>query len=211
VSLRNIAMTGLQTEIGAPGSLNGTGRFQKVPVRLFGRFMLESRQEYPCQTASMSPADVVLFAPVKPAFGERVVLYLNDLGRFVGVSDHQSETGFSLKFDLAVEKRDRVADRLIWFANREALRLADNRRHERFVPLMQRALLKLSDEREIIVKILDLSISGVAVATATRPPIGARVVIGSTPAVITRHFAEGFGAEFERQFAPGAINESTRL
>jgi hypothetical protein len=204
-------MTGLQTEIGAPGPSNGTERFQRVPVRLFGRFMRESRQEYPCQTTSMSPADVVLFAPVKPAFGEKVVLYLDDLGRFVGVSVHQSETGFSLKFDLAVEKRDRVADRLIWYANREALRLADNRRHERFVPLMQRALMKLSDEREIIVKILDLSISGIAIASAAQPPLGARVVIGSTPAVITRHFPEGFGAEFERQFAPGQINESTRL
>lgn len=116
-----------------------------------------------------------------------------------------------MKFDLAVEKRDRVADKLIWFANRESLRLSDKRRHERIAPLMQRALMKLRDEREIFVKILDLSISGVAVATATRPPIGARVVIGSTPAVITRHFPEGFGAEFERQFAPGEINESTRL
>lgn len=87
-------MTGLQTEIHAPGSSNGIERFQTVPVRLFGRFMVESREEYPCQTTSMSPADVVLFAPMKPAFGEKVVLYLDDPGRFVGVSVHQSETVF---------------------------------------------------------------------------------------------------------------------
>ncbi len=30
-------------------------RFQRVPVTLRGRYMLESRLEYPCQTIEMSP------------------------------------------------------------------------------------------------------------------------------------------------------------
>lgn len=174
--------------------------------------MRESREEYPCQTASMSPGEVVLVAPVNARFGEKVILYLDDLGRFVGVSSvHQADAGFSLKFDLPAARREKLADKLIWFANRDALRLSDKRRHERFTPLMQRALMTRNGERESLVKILDLSISGVAVASVSRPQIGARVVIGSTPAIVTRHFPEGFGAEFERHFAVGEIDESTRL
>lgn len=204
-------MAGRKTDIAASLPQDLSSRFQSVPVRLFGRFMLESRQEYPCQTASMSPGKVVLVAPVNARFGEKVILYIDDLGRFVGISVHQSETGFSLTFDLPAEKREKIADKLVWFANRDALRLSDKRRHERFTPLMQRALMTRHGEREILVRILDLSISGVAVATARRPPMGAQVMIGSTPSIVTRHFSEGFGAEFERHFAPGEIDESTRL
>ncbi len=200
-----------KTENARPGFEELRRRFQSVPVRLHGRFMLESRQEYPCQTEAMSPAEIVLFSPTTAMIGERVILYLDDIGRFAGVCFHRTETGFSLKIALPDEKRAQLADKLIWFANRDALRMSDNRRHERITPLMQRAVMRLPEGREVIVRILDLSISGVGVASATRPPVGERIVLGSRPAVVTRHFPEGFGAEFERQFAIGEVDESTRL
>jgi hypothetical protein len=200
-----------KTENERPGFEELRRRFQSVPVHLSGRFMLESRQEYPCQTEAMSPFEIVLFSPATAMIGERVILYLDEVGRFAGVCFSRTETGFSLKIDLPDEKREQLADKLIWFANRDALRMSDNRRHERIIPLMQRAIMRLPEGREVIVRILDLSISGVGVASSTRPPVGEHIVIGSRPAVVTRHFPEGFGAEFERQFAVGELDESTRL
>ena len=35
-------------------------RFQRVKVNLLGRFMLEDRHEYPCQTADISPGSAAL-------------------------------------------------------------------------------------------------------------------------------------------------------
>ena len=178
---------------------------------LFGRYMLESRREYPCQTLEMSPGDMLLFAPVKARVGEKVVVYLDELGRFAGTAVRQSESGFAISMNLPPMKRDKLADQLTWFANRHAFALPEDRRHERIVPLMQRAMLRLPNGQEIIVKIRDISLSGVGVETETKPPMGSRIVVGSTPATIVRHFEGGVAGEFERPFVAGEIDESTRL
>jgi hypothetical protein len=186
-------------------------RFQRVPVTLFGRYMLESRREYPCQTIEMSPGDMSVFAPVKAQIGEKVVVYLDEIGRFAGVAVRLTESGFVMSMNLPPMKRDKLADQLTWFANRHAISLPEDRRHERIVPLMQRTLLRLPDGQEIIAKIRDLSLSGVGVETEARPPLGAKITVGSTPAVVVRHFEGGIGGEFDRPFNPGEIDESTRL
>jgi hypothetical protein len=186
-------------------------RFQRVPVSLFGRYMLESRREYPCQTIEMSPGDMTLFAPVKAQIGEKVVVYLDEIGRFAGIAMRQTDAGFALTMNLPPMKREKLADQLTWFANRHAFNLPEDRRHERIIPLMQRTLLRLPDGQEIIAKIKDISLSGVGVDTDARPYIGARILIGGTKAVVVRHFESGIGAEFEKPFSPGDIDESTRL
>jgi hypothetical protein len=186
-------------------------RFQRVPVTLFGRYMLESRREFPCQTVEMSPGDMMLFAPVKAQIGEKVVVYLDQIGRFAGVAARQTESGFALTMNLPPAKRDRLTDQLTWFANRESCSLPDGRRHERIVPLMPRTLIRLPNGQEFIAKIRDVSLSGVGIETAARPSEGEQIVIGSTAAVVVRHFEGGIGAEFERPFRPGALDESTRL
>ena len=186
-------------------------RFQRVPVALFGRYMLESKTEYPCQTIEMSPGDMLLFAPVKASIGEKVIVYLDELGRFAGTTARLVPTGFAITMNLPPLKRDKLADQLTWFANRNIVGLPEDRRHERITPLMTRAILRLDDKRELIVRILDVSISGVAVATDTIPPLGAQIVLGSTPAVVVRHFSGGFAGEFKIPFAPGSIDELTKL
>ncbi len=131
--------------------------------------------------------------------------------RFAGVAVGYTEAGFALTMNLSPMKRDKLADQLTWFANRNATSLPEDRRHDRIVPIMQRTLLRLPDGHEIIVKIRDLSISGVGIETEARPNPGARVFVGATRAVVVRHFAGGIGAEFEKPFRPGEINEETRL
>ncbi|HMK91090.1 MAG TPA: PilZ domain-containing protein [Methylocystis sp.] len=186
-------------------------RFQRVAVSLFGRYMLECRDEFPCQTVQMSPGDVLLFGPQKPTIGERVVVYLDELGRFVGLTDRLTPSGFSITLSMPPQKRDRLADQLVWFANRHAIGLPEDRRHERIVPIMRRAMLHLPDQREAIVKIKDISLSGVGLETDIRPVIGTMVAIGSTSARVVRHFEGGFACEFTKPFSPGEIDESTRL
>lgn len=186
-------------------------RFQRVPVALFGRYMLESRREYPCQTVEMSPGDMMLFAPVKAQIGEKVVVYLDEIGRFAGVAIRQTDSGFALTMNLPPTKREKLADQLTWFANRHTCGLPEGRRHERIVPLMQRTLLRLPDGQEHIVRIRDFSVSGVGIDTDVRPQPGERIIVGTTPAVVVRHFQGGIGAEFEAPFKPGGFDESTRL
>jgi hypothetical protein len=186
-------------------------RFQSVEVCLLGRYMLETRQEFPCQTLTMSPGEMTLFAPVRAAIGERVVVYLDQLGRFVGMTTSRTHTGFALVMTLSPAKRDRLADQLTWFANRDKIGALEDRRHERIVPLQQRSIMRLPSGEEQLVKIKDLSASGAAIETEMRPQIGAEVVVGSTPMMIVRHFAGGVAGEFARPFRLGEIDETIRL
>jgi hypothetical protein len=186
-------------------------RFQRLPVTLTGRYMLESFSEFPCRTVNMSPGDMTLIAPVKARVGEKVVVYLDEIGRLTGLAMRETETGFSVLMNLPAFKRDKLADQITWFANRYLFQSVEDRRHTRVVPLMQRTLMRFPDGRETIVKIADMSLSGAGVETDLRPEIGSRIVLGTTLAVIVRHYDGGVGAEFERPFRPGELDESTRL
>ena len=204
-------MTGMTSKPQAALEIAESRRFQRVPVSLFGRYMLECRREFPCQTIEMSPGDMLLLAPTQPALGEHVAVYLDDLGRFAGPCVRLTDAGFALMLNLPAGKRDKLADQLTWFANRHSFGIADDRRHERIVPVMRRAVLRTPDDREIIVRIQDISLSGAGLESDCQPPLGSQVVVGSTPAVVVRHFEGGFACAFQKQFPPGSINESTRL
>jgi hypothetical protein len=186
-------------------------RFQRVRVHLGGRYMLESRDEHPCQTVDMSPGSIRLIAPARAEIGEQVIIYLDDLGRFSGVATRQDEIGFSISMQLSSSKRDKLANQLTWFANQRQLGLADNRSHERVVPLVQQAILHLPDGRQHIVKILEISISRVNVATHIRPPIGSAISIGLTPVVVTRHLENGLVGQFCRQLTIDELSEAILL
>jgi len=173
-------------------------RHQRVNVSLLGRYMLESRREYPCQTTDMSPGGVVLNAPTPGAVGERVICYLDQIGRIEGVIIRHVPHGFAMNISATLRKRDKLAAQLTWLANRSSLGLPEDRRHERMVPRNPRTMLTLDDGRQILCRMLDVSQSGAGLATDLRLPLGARVVIGRTAARVVRSFEGGLGVEFHR-------------
>jgi hypothetical protein len=192
-------------------TLSDSRRFQRVEISLSGRCMLESRLEYPCQTIDISLGGMRLSAPIMPRKGEKLIVYIDALGRFEGEAVRELPDGFAMTFKVPQMKREMLADKLTWFANRIALDISDDRRHHRVVPFLQRAIMRLPDGRERIVKILDFSTSGVAVETMFQPEVGTEITIGKTQLTVLRHFDGGFAGEFVTPFAPGDIHEATVL
>jgi hypothetical protein len=186
-------------------------RHQRVLVSLLGRYMLADRQEYPCQTVDMSPGGVLLTAPVKGAMGERVVVYLEHLGRIEGEVTRHTPQGFAICIHAATRKRDKLASQLTWLANRTALGLPEDRRHERITPRVLTSVLKLDNGREFPARIIDISMSGAAVAIDQKPPMGAAVTIGSTNAKVVRHFQNGVALEFRLPLSPDRFDENIIL
>lgn len=186
-------------------------RHQRVRISLIGRYMLNDRREFPCQTIDMSPGGLSMHAPVKGNVGERVVVYLDQVGRVEGVIARHFETGFALSMSVPPLKREKLADQLTWLANRHALGMKEDRRHERIEPVHKRTTLHLADGRELHVKLIDISLSGAAMQVDYRAPIGTPVTIGETPARIVRVFEGGVAVEFVRPFEESAFSERTRL
>jgi len=171
-------------------------RFQRVKVSVLGRYMLTNRSEYPCQVLEMSPGDAVVVAPVAGTPGERVVAYLDHLGRVEGTITEVIEGGFKMDMAATPRKRDKTAAQLTWLANKDLLNLPEDRRHERVVPDNRHSTVVLDDGRRYNCKIIDISLSGAAIELAVRPAMNTPVTLGRMRAKVIRHFPEGVAVEF---------------
>jgi hypothetical protein len=173
-------------------------RFQRVRVNLLGRYMLPDRREFPCQVRDMSPGGMALIAPVKAQPGERVIAYVDHVGRLEGIVARQLDDGFAMTISATARKRDKLAAQLTWLANRHILGLPEDRRHGRVTPRNPSSRLTLPNGLNVACRVIDISQSGVAVATDQRPEVGAPVTIGKTPGRVVRHLEDGVAIEFIR-------------
>lgn len=173
-------------------------RHSRVKIALLGRYMLADRREFPCQTIDISPGGLSITAPVVGEIGERVIVYLDHLGRLEGQIVRRVPNGFAMTIAAPLRKREKLANQLTWLANRGVLGLPEDRRHERVVPKNPRAELIFGDGHTVFCMILDVSLSGAAVRVAARPPINSLVTLGRTPAKVVRHFEDGIALEFTR-------------
>jgi hypothetical protein len=186
-------------------------RHQRVRVALLGRYMLPNRQEYPCQTVDMSPGGVLLVAPVQAAVGERVVVYLEHIGRIEGKVARHVPQGFAMAISATLRKRDKIANQLTWLANRDALGLPEDRGHERIVPKNPSTTIRLPSGREFPATLIDVSRSGAAVSIDRPPPIGLSLTLGRTPGKVVRHFQGGIAVEFLLPISPDRFDDNITL
>jgi hypothetical protein len=184
-------------------------RHQRVKVNLLGRYMLEDHREFPCQVINMSPGGMALIAPVVGFPGERVIAYVDHLGRLEGKIARVIENGFAMSISGTLRKRDKLAAQLTWLANRQILNLPEDRRHGRFTPKNASARLILPNGLNVTCRVIDLSESGAAISVAPDllPQVGAMVTIGKTQGRVVRHIENGFAIEFVRLQHPDFIED----
>ncbi|MBV9346928.1 MAG: PilZ domain-containing protein [Pseudolabrys sp.] len=185
-------------------------RHQRVKVELLGRYMLADHREFPCQVTNMSPGGMAVIAPVTGQPGERVVAYVDHLGRLEGTIARHFQNGFAMTILATLRKRDKLAAQLTWLANRNILNLPEDRRHGRFQPKNPVARLILPNGNNLACRIIDLSQSGagIAIADDLRPPVGAMVTIGKTQGRVVRHIEKGFAVEFTRLQHPDFVEDN---
>jgi hypothetical protein len=146
----------------------------------------------------MSPGGMALIAPVAGQPGERVIAYVDHLGRLEGAIARLFQNGFAMTVVATKLKRDKLAAQLTWLANRHLLTSPDDRRHGRITPRNPAGRLILPNGINIACRVIDISQSGCAIGTDQRPEIGALVTIGKTAGRVVRHLEEGFAIEFTR-------------
>jgi hypothetical protein len=183
-------------------------RFQSVRVNLLGRYMLADRREFPGQVVAMSPGDLAMIAPQSGSPGERVIAYIDHVGRLEGSITGVTDNGFTMQVGATDRKRDKLAAQLTWLANREVLDLAEDRRHGRIVPKRPVTTLVMPNGVNLTCRIIDASESGAAIATDERPALGLLISIGRLQGRIVRHLDDGFAIEFTRLQHPDFLEEN---
>ena len=180
-------------------------RHRQVPVKVIGRFMRENKQEYPCQVINMSAGGMALLAPVGCDVDERIVAYLDNLGRIEGIVVRRFEGGFAVRILASLYKRERIANLLTWLVNQETLGLTEERRHERIVPRVDASKLILPDGAVHNCRVIDVSLSGASVACTVKPEIGTMVILGRMRGRVVRHHEQGLALQFAELQDPDSL------
>ncbi|EYR80960.1 MULTISPECIES: PilZ domain-containing protein [unclassified Shinella] len=170
--------------------------FQRVSVTLPGRLMLPNHDEYECTVLDMSPGDANFICAARPRMGERIIAYVDHLGRIEGSVAALNDNGFAILLTATDRKREKLAAQLTWIANKHELGLPEDRRHNRLTPRNTRTELSLDDGRRYPCRIIDLSLSGAAVDIDVRPALGTPIQLGNMKGRVVRHFQEGVAIEF---------------
>jgi hypothetical protein len=169
---------------------------------------LEDRREFPCQTTNMSPGSLSVTSAISGRVGEKVIAYVDHIGRLEGQIVRVYEGGFAMSINATARKRDKLAAKLTWLANRHELNLPEDRRHDRVTSKVTVTKVALPDGREYKARLVDASLSGAALAIEVKPPIGSPVMVGKLRARIVRHFDEGVAVEFATVQTPSSLDQN---
>jgi len=186
-------------------------RHHRVRLPLLGRYMLASRHEYPGQSVDISPGGLSLMTPVRGLVGERIVIYLEHLGRIEGQIVRHTEIGLALSISATIRKREKLAAQLTWLANHQGLGLPEDRRHERIVPRHSAVTVMIPARGEAAGRLIDVSLTGAGLSLAERPPLGTVITLGKTPGRVVRHFEGGIAVEFLLPLSPDDFGEGVVL
>jgi PilZ domain-containing protein len=159
--------------------------------------MLPTSAEYDCHVVDISQVGIALNCAAKPQFGDKIIVYLNDLGRFEGVVVRFISEGFAVETQLPPLQRQRLVERIDWL-------LQENQENRRKSVRRTPTSNELTEYKHIIIKdgievpfnVLDISTTGAHLQIRNRPSIGTPVTLGRNLGRVVRHTDEGVGIEF---------------
>jgi hypothetical protein len=174
-------------------------RFRRLSLVLGGRLMDHAGREHDCRTADISPGDARIVAAIPPEVGERVVIYLEGLGRVSGkVARTCGEGEIAVIFDFSAHKREKLAEQLTLAINRDLGIEPDP------IPISRESAqvvrLQFETGESYDGEIIDFSLAGINIRAKRAPPlIGVWVRVGTIYGRVARLTEDGFAIDFEQR------------
>lgn len=181
-------------------------RHHRLPAVLKGRCMLPDRSEHRCHSVDISPGGILLHCDARPFRGQRIIAYLAEIGRIEGLVTRIVKDGFAMSITGTGRKREKLSSTITWVANRDALDLPESRSAERIVPDSEIATIVLPGGMPVNARILDVSMTGIALSLNVALPRDAPVLVGGRTSRIVRSDDCGVGLAFD---APLTADELT--
>ena len=171
--------------------------FFRVKLSLKGKILSEDGREFPCTIISMSPKDVAIIASEKMEAQQKIVGYIEEIGRIEGKVTRQFDSGFSAILTLSQRRINQLVDQLTWIANRDLPSMQDSRSHERFKPHHPKEIKCVTAEgMQLECQVEDVSMSGIALRNSTKLPIGTMLIAGTVNCEVVRETHAGFAVKF---------------
>ncbi len=156
---------------------------------------------FACRATRVSPFRMMVDMPVVGKVGDSLTSYFRDIGNFEGTISDTAKGGVLLELEMTQAMRAKLAEKLTWLEkkNKDPAGISDSRKNPRFVPKASLSTLTLADGSVHSCFVIDASLSGAAVATEIRPPIGTPLGIGACIGRVIRHTHDGFAVKFVKQ------------
>jgi len=168
---------------------------QRLRLELAVRFLDADGSEQQGRLLDISASGIAVASDRRPDLRSPIVCYLDSIGGYEGIVCRHLSNGFAVRFKTSKGTQEKLVERIMAAANNMPDDLRQSRRHLRF-SVEETAHIEFEDGSRHNGTIIDLSVSGLGVRSAFRPPIGARVKIGMTRGTVIRHLDEGFAIEF---------------
>ena len=122
-------------------------------------------------------------------------MYIDEVGRFEGEVRRVFGEGFAAEFRTTWLKVERTAEQLTWHVNKESFDDLSNLRQHPRETTIKNAILRRADGTLVACKVTDMSVGGLAVEIAERPPVGEIIEIGHMEGRVVRHDRSGIAIE----------------
>lgn len=171
-------------------------RYKRVTLLRKARMLDNNGREHVCDLLDISGNGARVQTPNRAKIGDNVILYSDELGRLSGQVVRLFDDGFAMRIQAPALKRDKIVDTLTWLINCDILHLSDERRADR-ISGSGRATALLGDGRMMNCEVLDISLTGVALASREKwPLIGETIQVGRAVGCVARYFETGFAVDF---------------
>lgn len=191
--------------------LNSTGLIGRRPedARLIsdidGRYFLKSWAKGPtksavyCRAQRISADSVTFVGLAGGDRGEEAHVALEHFGRLKGKIQRAIGTVLMMKIDLPEAERAKLAAKIHYMQRKKVYGLGEARRGSRFRPANPNSQLVFESGDTTECYVLDLSVTGAAIAASYVPPIGTVMAVGRVVAKVVRHMDTGFAVQFHKQ------------
>jgi PilZ domain len=181
-------------------------RHPRSALKLQGRYMLSDGSEFPCETVNVSPGGIAIRGAKPGNSAERVVVYIEDLGRVEGRVVRSGSGFFTGEIYAPLQKRERLAQTIAWLVKSNEEGFAHRRSRPRIDAAHERIPVRTADGQEFAAKLVDVSATGAALLLDIALPIGAHVSLDDKAASVSRRFPGGVAITFHEN-VPERVRE----
>ncbi|MCB2098080.1 MAG: PilZ domain-containing protein [Parvularculaceae bacterium] len=169
-------------------------RHRRVGLTLKARVLKADGNEEACLVVNISAGGALLKAVNPPQAGEKVVVYIDTVGRHEGLVIRSSKHHFAVDYRSRRAKSKRAADQITYAVNNPHMRL--ERRQNPRIRTDEPTVMTLENGESFACEMLDISLTGASIAIDPKPELGVIVHIGRTLAKVVRRHEKGVGVVF---------------
>jgi len=162
-----------------------------VPVRMPIQYRIGDGNKLHGLLDNLSIKGAAISSLPAAVMGDKVEVFVPDLGTLEGRVIRITKNGFSLSLHGGKAARVALADALTVFFNEEK----PSGRAVRF-PTSEESVLETVNGQVAYCSVLDISASGASIACPLKPNVGEKVRIGRKRATVVRHHPDGFAVSF---------------